>query len=175
MKTFGYIAATVAILILAVVCVPQTSNTDFLRIHIRADSNSTEDQSVKYVVKQAVVEYLAPYLAEATTKEQAMSVVQNQLANLKNVCDKTLKSQGKTYVSTVKLCTENFPDRAYNGVTLPAGVYDALIIELGSGEGDNWWCVVYPPLCFVGDSDGSGNIVYKSKLLEIIRKWQEGH
>ena len=68
---------------------------------------------------------------------------------------------------------EQFPDRSYNGVTLAAGVYDALIVELGSGSGNNWWCVVYPPLCFVGgESNGTNQIVYKSKLLEIIRNWQ---
>lgn len=175
-KTAIIIAAAVLILVVVIGCVPNSSaNTEFLRIHIRADSNDADDQQVKYVVKQAVVDYLTPFLASATSKSAAMSVVSNQLSALKKVCDQTLKAQGKTYRATVKLCRENFPDRTYNGVTLSAGVYDALIIQLGSGSGNNWWCVVYPPLCFVGTDNGTKNIVYKSKLLEIIRQWQQSH
>jgi len=175
MKILLYVALPLAIIFCVAACLPQTSsNADFLRIHIRADSNNSDDQAVKYVVKQAVVDYLSPYLSSADSKEKAMSVVRSQLSNLKYICDKTLVSQGKTYKSTVKICEETFPDRSYGGFTLPAGVYDALIIELGSGSGNNWWCVVYPPLCFVGESDGSANIVYKSKLLEIIERWKSG-
>ncbi len=167
----------VVVMLLAVVTVcllvPQSStNADFLRIHIRADSNSDSEQAVKYVVKSAVVEYLTPYLTKATSKNLAMQIVKEQLANIKKVCDKTLSENGKNYCATVKLCEEQFPDRSYNGVTLPAGIYDALIIELGSGSGDNWWCVVYPPLCFVSGSASGEGIVYKSKLLEIIQNWK---
>lgn len=171
--------AIVALVVLVCVIVAGTAggqaNSEFLRIHIRADSNSDADQSVKYVVKAAVVDYLTPYLTGATTKQKAMEIVKEHLAGIKDVCDKTLAVNGKNYVSTVKLCQEEFPDRAYNGVTLEAGVYDALIVELGSGSGNNWWCVVYPPLCFVGgEGNGSGNITYKSKLLEIIERWKNG-
>lgn len=173
------IAAIVALISLVAVFVAipkESTNADYLRIHIRADSNNEEDQSVKYVVKAAVVEYLTPYLANADTKQKAMNVVKGLLSQIKAVCDKTLKSSGKNYVSHVKLCEEQFPDRSYNGFTLKAGVYDALIIELGSGKGNNWWCVVYPPLCFVeGASNGSDNIVYKSRLWEIITQWQQSH
>lgn len=169
--------AALAVLCLVFACTSQSAsaNADFLRIHIRADSNSSSDQSVKYVVKQAVVEFLTPSLANATTKAEAMRIAQSKLSQLKQICDQTLAAQGKTYKSTVRLCREDFPDRVYNGVTLSAGVYDALIIELGSGSGDNWWCVVYPPLCFVGESNGTQNIVYRSRLLEIIRQWRESH
>ncbi len=176
-KTAIIIAAVVLALVIIVGCVPNSSsaNTEFLRIHIRADSNSADDQQVKYAVKQAVVDYLTPFLSTAHSKSAAMSVVNSQLSALKSVCDQTLKAQGKTYCATVKLCRENFPDRTYNGVTLAAGVYDALIIQLGSGSGNNWWCVVYPPLCFVGESNGTKNIVYKSKLMEIIQQWLQSH
>ena len=149
------------------------SNADFLRIHIRADSNDQADQNVKFQVKSAVVDYLTPYLANATTKQQAMSVVKGQLSQIEKVCDKVLLENGFSYKSHAKLCQEEFPDRSYGDVTLLAGVYDALIIELGSGSGNNWWCVVYPPLCFVGgESNGTNSIVYKSKLIEIINQWK---
>ncbi len=173
-------AVVVAVLLMVVVIVvavspTKSSKTDFLRIHIRADSNSAEDQNVKYAVKSAVVEYLAPFLANATSKTAAMQIVRNQLGALKTVCDSVLSSKGKNYVATVKLCEEQFPDRSYNGVTLEAGVYDALIIELGSGSGNNWWCVVYPPLCFVEGTPSQGGVNYKSKLLEIIQNWKNNH
>ena len=152
------------------------SNADFLRIHIRADSNDQADQNVKFQVKSAVVDYLTPYLANAQTKQQAMSVVKGHLSQIEKVCDKVLADNGFCYKSHAKLCQEEFPDRSYGDVTLTAGVYDALIIELGSGSGNNWWCVVYPPLCFVGgESNGTNSIVYKSKLLEIINQWKANH
>lgn len=168
------VAAAVALLAVAGSFSTQSAvNTEFLRIHIRADSNSSSDQAVKYDVKRAVVEYLTPYLAEASTKSQAIEVIQNRLDGIRSVCDSVLTASGKTYRATVKLCREEFPDRTYGDVTLSAGVYDALIIELGSGSGNNWWCVVYPPLCFVGESNGTQNIIYKSRLLEIIRSWRQ--
>ena len=78
-------------------------------------------------------------------------------------------ANGFNYGCKAYIDAENFPTRSYDDVVLEAGVYDALILNLGSGKGDNWWCVVYPPLCFIGGNDnGQNNIVYRSKLLEII-------
>ena len=177
-KILFAISALIALLSIIMLVPNQNAkaNADFLRIHIRADSNSQEDQNVKYVVKSAVVDYLTPYLAEATSKDRAMSIVKSHLTGIEQVCDKTLKANGFNYTSKARLAVEEFPDRSYNGVTLAAGVYDALIIELGSSSGNNWWCVVYPPLCFVGgESNGTNQIIYKSKIAEIIRQWQDSH
>lgn len=172
------VLAVVALIVLVVVisAAPSKTNADFLRIHIRADSNNQADQNVKYQVKNAVVDYLTPYLAYATTKSAAMTVVKAHLKEIENVCNNVLAQNGFGYKSHAKLTEEQFPDRAYGDVTLSAGVYDALIIELGSGNGNNWWCVVYPPLCFVGgESNGTSQIVYKSKLWEIIQQWKSSH
>ena len=171
------IAVVALVVVVAVIAaVPAKTNADFLRIHIRADSNDTADQNVKYQVKSAVVDYLTPYLANATTKQKAMKIVQSHLRDIEEVCDSVLLQNGFSYTSHAKLTEEQFPDRAYGDVTLAAGVYDALIIELGSGSGNNWWCVVYPPLCFVGgESNGTNQIIYKSKLMEIINEWKEKH
>ena len=177
MKKIVFAAIGLIVVLAVILAVPTgKSNADFLRIHIRADSNDQADQNVKFQVKSAVVDYLTPYLANATTKQQAMSVVKGQLSAIEKVCDKVLLENGFTYKSHAKLCQEEFPDRSYGDVTLTAGVYDALIIELGSGSGNNWWCVVYPPLCFVGgESNGTNQIVYKSKLMEIINQWKASH
>ena len=176
MKKIIIAVVALVVLVAVIAAVPTKSNADFLRIHIRADSNDTADQNVKYEVKSAVVDFLTPYLTNATTKQKAMSIVQSHLRDIEAVCDKVLAQNGFTYKSHAKLKEEQFPDRTYGDVTLAAGVYDALIIELGSGSGNNWWCVVYPPLCFVGgESNGTSQIVYKSKLQEIINQWKENN
>lgn len=177
MKKIILAVVALVVLVAVVAVVPsKKTNADFLRIHIRADSNNTADQNVKYEVKNAVVDFLTPYLANATSKQKAMSIVKSRLKDIEEVCDKVLAQNGFTYSSHAKLTEEQFPDRAYGDVTLAAGVYDALIIELGSGSGNNWWCVVYPPLCFVGgESNGTNQIVYKSKLQEIVNEWKQNH
>ncbi|MBO5713801.1 MAG: stage II sporulation protein R [Clostridia bacterium] len=148
----------------------QSTNTQVLRIHIRADSNESDDQQVKYKVKDAVVEFLTPKLVLCDTKSKAEKTIQNLLPEIQTVCDKVLTDNGYEYKSKAKLNVEQFPTRVYGGLTLQQGYYDALIIELGSGSGDNWWCVVYPPLCFTGEGK---NYVYKSKIKQIINDFYE--
>lgn len=150
----------------------EKSNPEFLRIHIRADSNDPNAQDIKYIVKDAITRDLAPKLADCDTKDKAMEVVRKNLDNFRTIADNVLIKNGFDYVSSVRLAAEEFPERTYEELTLPAGVYDALIIELGSGEGQNWWCVVYPPLCFVGyEGNGGSGLTYRSKLVEIIESF----
>ncbi len=174
MKKLLVALVVVAVAVAVIVAVPaKQTNADFLRIHIRADSNSAADQNIKYAVKSAVVDFLTPVLSTVHSKQQAMSAVRTRLGEIQSVCDKVLADGGFDYVSHAKLTAEQFPDRTYGELTLESGVYDALIIELGSGSGNNWWCVVYPPLCFInGESNGTDKIVYRSKLLQIIEEWR---
>ncbi len=146
----------------------ETQNAEYLRVHIRANSNSETDQAVKYKVRDAIVEFLTPTVAACETKKEAMKAIGSELSAISGVADKVLRENGFFYGAKAGLRQEEFPTRVYEGATLEAGVYDALIVELGSGDGDNWWCVVYPPLCFTA---GNGNIVYKSKISEIIKKF----
>jgi len=150
----------------------EEANACYLRVHIRANSNSESDQAVKYVVKQAVVDYLTPKIAEGSTFNEVYDVLNKNLKNIENVANNVLKENGFAYSSSAKLKEEFFPTRSYGDYTLDADYYDALIVNLGSGNGNNWWCVVYPPLCFIG-SEGSSykNIKYKSKLVEIIENF----
>ncbi len=140
----------------------------YLRVHIRANSNGAEDQAVKYEVRDGVVEYLTPVVAECETKAAAIDAIEARLGEIETVAEGILEENGYFYGARASVRKEEFPTRVYDGATLPAGVYDALILELGTGEGDNWWCVVYPPLCFTG---GRANVVYKSKILEIIQNF----
>ncbi len=157
----------IAIIVLSAVAVGTEvqPKKEYLRIHIRADSNEEAAQAVKYLVKDAVVEYLTPVLSECHTKAAAESRIKANLKGIEAVSDKVLAANDKEYKSNAKLNNEKFPTRTYGDLTLESGYYDALVIELGSGKGDNWWCVVYPPLCFTGSGCG---YVYKSKILEII-------
>jgi stage II sporulation protein R len=108
---------------------------------------------------------LTPFIAECDTKQKAENLLKSHLDKIKGVCDQTLKQNGFNYTASVGVKTEEFPTRVYGDLELEKGFYQALIIELGSGEGDNWWCVVYPPLCFIGEGD---SYVYKSKIKQII-------
>lgn len=140
-----------------------------VRIHIRANSNADIDQSVKYEVKDAVVEYLTPYISHLESSSEAKSIVQSKLTDIERVADKVLSNKGYGYRASAKLCREEFPARSYGEYTLAEGVYDALIIELGAGEGNNWWCVLFPPLCFTPRGEGD-TVEYRSKIAELCEK-----
>lgn len=145
---------------------------DCLRIHIRANSNLDIDQAVKYEIKDRVVNYITPYLVGCETKEQSVQMITMLIEDIEAVCDDVLAQKGFIYTSKAEIRTEKFPTRSYQNVTLEEGVYDALIIELGEGKGDNWWCMIYPPLCFVNKSDlDAHNIQYQSYLAEIVKKF----
>lgn len=176
----SYVFILIFILILGVfVSVPITNHKideiysvdDFLRIHIRANSNSKQDQAVKYKVKEAFVEALTPLLAEAKTKQKAECIILNNLCMLDLIANDVLNKNGFSYGAKTTLRKENFPTRNYGALTLKAGCYDSVIVELGDAVGDNWWCVVYPPMCFVDGSDNQKNVVYKSKIYEIIQNF----
>ena len=146
--------------------------SDYLRIHIRANSNSVIDQNIKYVVKDSVVDYISALVVNINSKEELISVLQGSMEDIEGIANNVLKDNGYDYKSNAYIDNEYFPTRTYGDYTLDADYYDALILELGSGEGNNWWCVVYPPLCFVNaDVTSTNTFRYKSKLLEIINKF----
>ncbi len=146
----------------------ESAGSEYLRIHVRANSNSAADQSIKYAVKDEVVAFITPYVAGCVTKERAMEIIGGLTDQIEDVCDAALGGLGAGYSSRAEVRTEYFPTRVYDGVTLEAGEYDALIIELGEGTGDNWWCVIYPPLCF---TSGTADISYRSIIADIIDKF----
>ena len=140
-----------------------------VRIHIRANSNDSVDQEIKLKVRDEITVYLGPLLENCKDKNQALEVITANISNIKQIADNTLYDNDFMYSSSVSVKKEYFEERQYDDYIFPEGVYDALIIELGTGTGDNWWCVAFPPLCFVPDSDGE-KIVYKSWVKEILDK-----
>lgn len=159
----------ITLMAVSVVLPKNTKHTEYLRIHVRANSNLECDQEVKYLVKDAVVNLLTPYLSECDTKQKAEKVLKDLFENIQETADDVLRQNGFDYTSKVTLKEEEFPTRVYGTLTLEHGYYDALILSLGSGEGDNWWCVVYPPLCFIGE----GKVEYRSKIYQIVQEFLE--
>ncbi len=175
MKKVLAIVAVIAAVIICLAVVGFKSETlqadnDYLRIHVRANSNSAEDQKVKYEVKDEIVRFITPYIKECVDKQAAMEVMGNLTDEISKVADAALKERGYTYGARASVRAEQFPTRVYGDLTLDEGVYDALIVELGTGEGDNWWCCIYPPLCF---TSASADVQYKSIITEIINKFKK--
>lgn len=176
MKYIISIISAVGVVIILCVCAFCGGGSDiepeYLRIHIRANSNSEADQAVKYKVKDAVVEALIPLLSEVETKAEAEEVMRSHFAFIESVANEVLKEEGFTYTAHARIDNELFPTRTYDDestqLTLEEGYYDALILDLGSGSGNNWWCVVYPAFCFT-KTNNFDNVVYISKILEIIQ------
>ena len=148
----------------------QDVSSDYLRIHIRANSNLVIDQDIKYEIKDQLVNVLYQIVANSNSKQELMQNIKKNYNVLTQVANNCLHKANFAYTAKVSLKQEYFPTRVYNNdLTLESGVYDALIVELGEAKGDNWWCVVYPPLCFVSSNT---KIVYKSKLISIINDWK---
>ena len=133
-----------------------------IRIHIRANSNEESDQEVKLKVRDAVTQYLSSALLSASSLQKAKRIISDERTTLEQICDEVLRKNGKAYESNARITNEFFPTRVYQNTVVQSGYYDALIIDLGNAQGDNWWCVLYPPMCFGTDS----TIVYKSRIME---------
>ena len=131
----------------------ETIKDDVVRLHILANSNSQIDQEVKLKVRDALLETNASILSDDVTKENAKEHFENSKEILLETAKKTLKENGFNYNVKITLQEEFFETRAYGNLTFPAGQYTALKVILGEGEGKNWWCVMFPPLC-VPAADG---------------------
>ena len=165
-----FAAGAIAIVILGI---PSSAGErEFLRFHIRANSNSYSDQAVKHIIRQHVIDEFTPMFSGITNIYDAKQAMRNNLRHIETISNNVLLQHGKTYQATASMRWEHFPTRNYRDVTLPEGFYNALIIELGNASGDNWWCVIYPPLCFLNNNiGGERGVVYRSRLQEIISRF----
>lgn len=117
------------------------------RLHIRANSDSDADQEIKLAVRDALLPYTAELFKACSDASEAIDIARRENTAIKAHINTTLKELGANYTCTLRVGREVFPDRNYGGELYPAGEYDALIVELGDGEGANWWCVLFPSLC----------------------------
>lgn len=123
-----------------------------LRFHVRANSDSQEDQELKMAVKEDVVAMLKPMLRNCDSVKQSKDVIVSNMQNIYTTAVNTIVEQGYDYDVKVYVTKEDFPVKTYGDLTFPAGEYQALRIDIGKAQGQNWWCVMYPPLCFIDES-----------------------
>ena len=132
--------------------------TQPFRLHIIANSDSAADQEVKLKVRDAILELVNEYMKDINTKEEAQEYISSNLQIIKEKADSILKENGMDYTAIPIIGRFEFPDKTYGDVVYPAGEYDALRIILGKGEGKNWWCVLFPPLCLM-EIDAQTNLL----------------
>ena len=124
------------------------------RLHVIANSDSKEDQDLKYKVRDAVLEYMNNISAECSSKEEVIKLAYEHQNDFISVAEKVIKENGFDYNVKIEIGNFEFPTKYYGDISLPAGFYDALKIEIGEAKGQNWWCVMFPPLCFVDVTSG---------------------
>lgn len=118
-----------------------------LRLHVKANSDREEDQELKLKVRDAVLERTEEMAKNAKNKEESQKLFSENIDIIRQVAEETVEENGYSYPVTVSLGEEYFPEKTYNDVTLPEGRYTALRVNIGEAEGQNWWCVLFPPLC----------------------------
>lgn len=132
----------------------QVLSERLIRLHVVADSDSAEDQAMKLRVRDAITAELESVLENLPDVDAAKAYLQEHLPELEQVANDVLRAAGNGCQAVVTLAKEAFPSREYDTFTLPAGVYESLRVTIGSGEGKNWWCVVFPSLCVSATTDG---------------------
>ena len=132
----------------------QTLRRELVRLHVVGASDSQEDQAIKLRLKDAIVESLKSDMAKLSDAQEAKAYLAENLPKIEALANTFLQEAGCEDAAQVSLAVEEFSARVYDTFTLPAGVYDALRITIGEGEGKNWWCVVFPGLCIPATSEG---------------------
>ena len=126
-----------------------------LRLHILANSDSEEDQNLKLKVRDNVLSYMKQVSSNLSSKDAAIATLNEHLDEFKDIALTTIQDEGYDYDVNLSIGEFDFPTKNYGDISLPAGLYDALRIEIGEAKGHNWWCVMFPTLCFVDVSSGS--------------------
>lgn len=124
------------------------------RLHVIANSDSEDDQNLKLKVRDNVLRYMNTLCSKTTSKEEAFEIATIHLNEFKEIALNTIKENGYNYNVDISIDNVFFPTKTYGDISLPEGYYDALRIKIGKAEGKNWWCVMFPPLCFVDVTSG---------------------
>ncbi|GAB6158765.1 hypothetical protein JCM39194_19650 [Desulfotomaculum varum] len=144
-----------------------------IRFHVIANSNSWEDQKLKLLVRDVIINEMKERFRSASDRQEAERIVQGSIQEIKELAQRQVNSAGKDYSVEVVMGDFAFPTKSYGSLTLPAGNYHAVRVIIGEGKGENWWCVLFPPLCFVdsvetlpGDAKGKGLKVFEKDQVE---------
>lgn len=125
-----------------------------IRFHVIANSDREDDQALKLKVRDEVLKYIQPKLKDSKSIEQSREILKNEDKKILDIANEVIKANGYSYNTESTLSKEYFPVKTYGNITLPQGEYEAYRIIIGTGEGKNWWCVMFPPICFVDITKG---------------------
>ncbi|WP_027703082.1 stage II sporulation protein R [Metaclostridioides mangenotii] len=139
-----------------------------IRFHVIANSDSDEDQALKLKVRDEIISYLQPKLKKSKSIEESEKIIKSEYKNLTNISNKVIATNGYDYNVKVGIAYSKFPTKQYSNMVLPAGEYKALKVVIGKGEGKNWWCVMFPPLCFVDEENGVIDKETDEKLRSVL-------
>lgn len=144
---------------------------EMMRIHILAHDDTQEQQELKLQVRDNILAAFTPMFSQADTAQEAADIVKEHMQDAVRIAAETVHAAGYRYPICAEYGVFEFPERVYGGQVVPAGEYTALRIRLGDAKGKNWWCVMYPPLCFSGE-EYEDEIVFESKILKWLKKWK---
>lgn len=130
-------------------------SSSVFRLHVIANSDSCEDQNLKYIVRDRVLDYMNSLVdPDVSSKDEVIKIASDNLESFKSIAQSAVYENGYDYEVSVEIGNFAFPTKSYGDIALPAGYYDALRVSIGDAKGKNWWCVMFPPLCFVDVSSG---------------------
>ena len=176
----------VSALLILYVCISAVSYThavttdiadSVFRLHVIANSDSAEDQNLKYIVRDKVIEYMSSISQNASSKEDVIEIAKANLDKIQAIASQTIRENGYTYSVNVEVGNFSFPSKRYGDITLPPGYYDALRIKIGEAEGQNWWCVMFPAICIDAGEKGEIDIKgleMKSWIIEKLKSIDGG-
>jgi len=151
MRRLCFSAALILLALLILPCLPGTEEAGIydrvLRLHVIAASDSETDQTAKLAVRDALLSEITPLVADCRSVEEAAACLRDARDHLTAIAAETVAARGQHYGAEIRLDKERYPTRSYEAAALPAGEYLSLRVILGEGEGQNWWCVLFPPLC----------------------------
>ena len=136
-----------------------------IRFHVIANSDDEIDQQLKLRVRDSILKYITPKLKDSKDIEESRQIIKSEDANIKRISEKIIKEKGFKYLVSTTLSKEYFPVKTYGNITLPQGEYEAYRVIIGTGRGQNWWCVMFQPLCFVDIT--KGNVSYEKTEKEM--------
>jgi stage II sporulation protein R len=128
-----------------------------VRLHVLANSDSEDDQALKLRVRDEILSYISPRVIDCISREEAMGIISNEINEIEKIAQEVVVQEGYNYKIEVTLTLEEYPTRNYEAMSFPSGEYVSLRVLIGEAEGQNWWCVLFPPLCLNAATEKSAN------------------
>lgn len=155
------------LLVACVLCVfvCRDKKRDIVRIHIVAEDDSAIAQENKFLVRDKINEFIYPLLKNCKSKDEALLILSENLEQIEKIA-----KEYSLFGASVTLAEENFPKKTYGDKSYPAGEYSALMVRLGTAQGQNWWCVAFPPMCYSSDNKDENKVEYRSFFVSLLER-----